>query len=159
MTRRGERARASVFALIVAMVGTALCAAAQPERTGPGGLPSPTGPFAIGRVTVHWIDPSRIEPFSAKPRELMIDIWYPADSATGAPTEYLNAAAFEQALGADAPKATRWRVRCHQIGSCANAHNRRCTFYTFDKAEFAPDFLSRRRDGEGSLCSTVGGSR
>jgi len=78
-----------------------MCAVAQPESSGPGGLPSPTGPFAIGRVTVHWIDPTRIEPFSAKPRELMIDIWYPADSPTGAPAEYLNVAAFEQTIGAD----------------------------------------------------------
>src|SRR5258708_13926224 len=90
MTRRGEQARASGFARIVVMVGTAMCAAAQPE---PGGLPSPTGPFAIGRVTVHWINPSRIEPFFARPRELMVDICYPPYSATAAPAEYLNAAA------------------------------------------------------------------
>jgi pimeloyl-ACP methyl ester carboxylesterase len=101
MTRRGEQARGSVFALLVVMVGTAMCAAAQSESASPAGLPSPTGPFAIGRVTVHWIDPSRIEPFSVKPRELMVDIWYPTDSAAGAPAEYLNVPAFEQALGAD----------------------------------------------------------
>jgi hypothetical protein len=31
----------------------------------------------------------------------MVDIWYPADATTGAAAEYFNAAAFEQALGAD----------------------------------------------------------
>ncbi len=31
----------------------------------------------------------------------MIDIWYPADSGTGAAAEYLNVTAFEQALGVD----------------------------------------------------------
>lgn len=46
-------------------------------------LPQPTGQYAVGRITYHWIDHSRTEQFSKLPgasRELMVYIWYPADS-------------------------------------------------------------------------------
>ncbi len=44
-------------------------------------FPKPTGPYAIGTVTYHWLDSSRRELFSADPndkRELMAQVWYPA---------------------------------------------------------------------------------
>jgi len=65
-------------------------------------LPAPTGPFAVGRVTVEWVDRSRIEPLSPDHgyRVLMVDIWYPADSSAGASAPYLDASAFERAIGA-----------------------------------------------------------
>lgn len=39
-------------------------------------LPPATGPFAVGKVTVHWVDESRVEPLSPnhEPREVMVDI-------------------------------------------------------------------------------------
>src|SRR5215469_2354048 len=66
-----------------------------------GALPAPTGDFQVGRVTVHWIDTSRIEPLSPdhEYRELMADVWYPADRSSGAVAPYLDATAFEKALG------------------------------------------------------------
>jgi predicted dienelactone hydrolase len=66
-------------------------------------LPTPTGPFAVGKVTVHWVDESRVEPLSPnhEPRELIVDIWYPAEPSDGVRAEYLDAAAYEKALGAD----------------------------------------------------------
>jgi hypothetical protein len=66
-------------------------------------LPSATGPFAVGKVTVHWTDESRIEPLSPnhEPREVMVDIWYPAEPSDAAPAEYLDAVAYEKAMGAD----------------------------------------------------------
>jgi pimeloyl-ACP methyl ester carboxylesterase len=45
-------------------------------------FPRPTGPFAIGSVTRHLVDPAREEPLARKPgahRELMIQVWYPAE--------------------------------------------------------------------------------
>jgi pimeloyl-ACP methyl ester carboxylesterase len=64
-------------------------------------LPSPTGSFPVGRVTVEWTDRSRIEALSDERsgRRLMVDIWYPADASQGPPALYLDAAAFERALG------------------------------------------------------------
>lgn len=51
-------------------------------------FPPPTGPYAIGTVTYHWIDASRAEIFTADPndrRELMVQVWYPARASTSAP--------------------------------------------------------------------------
>jgi hypothetical protein len=66
-------------------------------------LPAPTGPFAVGKITAHWTDESRIEPLSPnhEPRELMVDIWYPAEPSNGVPVAYLDTAAYQRALGDD----------------------------------------------------------
>ncbi len=48
----------------------------------------PTGPYAIGTVTYHWVDESRPELFTADPydhRELMAQVWYPAKREPAAP--------------------------------------------------------------------------
>jgi len=47
-------------------------------------LPALTGPYKVGTQTRHLVDDGRIDPFSDRPggpRELMIQIWYPADKA------------------------------------------------------------------------------
>lgn len=44
-------------------------------------FPKPGGPYGIGTLTYHWVDPGRLESFTANPndrRELMVQIWYPA---------------------------------------------------------------------------------
>ena len=58
-------------------------------------LPRPSGAYAIGSGTYHWIDASRPEVFSNAPRttrELMVQIWYPADRRTS-PAPYVDDAA------------------------------------------------------------------
>ncbi len=56
-------------------------------------LPPPTGPHAIGTLTYHWVDATRSEAIVADPqarRELMVQIWYPAQAqASGTRTAYL----------------------------------------------------------------------
>jgi dienelactone hydrolase len=45
------------------------------------GLPTPTGPFAVGRTTYAWSDPAQADPLAPQPgtpRELLAWIWYPA---------------------------------------------------------------------------------
>ncbi len=52
------------------------------------GFPSPTGPYAIGTLTYHWVDTGRSEAFGADPkarRQLMAQIWYPAQANSAAP--------------------------------------------------------------------------
>src|SRR5208283_4788028 len=47
-------------------------------------FPHPHGPYEIGTLTYHWVDTSRPEIFTADPndqRELMVQIWYPAQPA------------------------------------------------------------------------------
>lgn len=47
-------------------------------------LPAPTGTFAVGTRIIHLVDPVRIDPaFPSGRRELMIQIWYPADPRSG----------------------------------------------------------------------------
>lgn len=51
-------------------------------------LPQPTGPYAIGTATYHWIDSARTEVYTADPtdrRELMVQIWYPAKDNSSLP--------------------------------------------------------------------------
>src|SRR5574341_110276 len=49
----------------------------------------PTGPYAIGTVTYHWIDASRPELFTPDDpndhRELLAQVWYPAEDQPSAP--------------------------------------------------------------------------
>jgi hypothetical protein len=75
----------------------------QANNSTPAMLPSPTGSFAIGRVTLDWTDSSRVEPLAPdhRNRELMLDIWYPAEPQSGPRAQYLDAAAFERVLGAN----------------------------------------------------------
>ncbi len=49
----------------------------------------PSGRYAIGTVTYHWIDSSRADAFAASPnerRQLMVQLWYPADAGAAAPS-------------------------------------------------------------------------
>jgi hypothetical protein len=51
-------------------------------------FPQPTGQYAIGTLTYHWVDADRPEVFTADPydrRELMVQIWYPAKGAPSSP--------------------------------------------------------------------------
>ncbi len=72
------------------VIGTALAVALPVPR-----LPDPGGPFEIGTVTYHWVDPSRPEIYGETPsgnRELMVQIWYPAGVPRGAsPAPWLEA--------------------------------------------------------------------
>ena len=56
-------------------------AAALPVMVPSLGLAQPSGPYAIGTMTYHWVDLSRSETFGTNPtgrRQLMAQIWYPA---------------------------------------------------------------------------------
>ena len=87
--------RTPTAALTVARtaVGPSSSPATLPEQTkGLAELPSPTGPFAIGRTTFYWVDSARPETLTADPndkRELMVTLWYPAQKLKGlAPAAY-----------------------------------------------------------------------
>jgi len=56
-------------------------------------LPAPTGKRAVGRTSFHWVDSSRPEEMTDDPndrRELMVTLWYPAESATGETAPYID---------------------------------------------------------------------
>lgn len=50
-------------------------------------LPGPNGPYSVGTVTYQFVDETRDEIYSDNPsdkREIMVQVWYPADSAPDA---------------------------------------------------------------------------
>ena len=56
-------------------------------------IPSTTGPHAVGRERVIWIDGARPESHTSDPadsRTVPIQVWYPAQPGTGQPAEYLE---------------------------------------------------------------------
>lgn len=56
-------------------------------------LPEPSGPHGIGTLTYHWVDHDRREIFTGTdaPRELMVQVWYPAKvEPTAPPAPYLD---------------------------------------------------------------------
>ena len=69
---------------VLGLVGSALLTIIFPVFR----FPRPTGPYAIGTLTYHWVDTDRPEVFTedqADRRELMVQIWYPAKADPSAP--------------------------------------------------------------------------
>jgi hypothetical protein len=72
-------AAAIALALLAAAPSAAAQTAAPPEVRFTPSLPKPTGPYAIGRTTLHLIDDERPDPWTpGQARELMATVTYPA---------------------------------------------------------------------------------
>ena len=65
-------------------------------------LPTPDGPYAVGRTTLNWVDTSRPEVLTEDPsdfREVVAMVWYPAEPGTGVRAGYFpNLATVSDAL-------------------------------------------------------------
>ena len=88
----GEGRPSSRGRRVAALVGTSfgllflLISAAVPWLFPVVNLPRPTGPYAVGTTSLHFIDQSRPETLGAVPgahREFMVRVWYPAVPARG----------------------------------------------------------------------------
>ncbi|GLY78010.1 alpha/beta hydrolase family protein [Actinoallomurus iriomotensis] len=57
------------------------------KATAPLYLPPPTGPHQVGTALLHLVDASRTDPLGdgKRPRELIVQLWYPAQDTTGHP--------------------------------------------------------------------------
>jgi predicted dienelactone hydrolase len=85
----GERAGRKRWAIVLSGLGLLFLAGtfALPLLFPIFRLPRPSGPYRVGTVTYHWLDAGRDETFSDDPadhRELMVQIWYPAEGVPGA---------------------------------------------------------------------------
>jgi pimeloyl-ACP methyl ester carboxylesterase len=72
-------------------------------------LPTPSGPWGIGRVGYNWVDASRPDQYSTSPnayRELMVYFWYPASKSADAKGPY-----FPGAQPLDTVPETQGRIR------------------------------------------------
>ncbi|MEP7285358.1 MAG: hypothetical protein ABI947_06290 [Chloroflexota bacterium] len=69
--------------------------AAQGTKAETSPFPAPSGPYKVGTVLRQWTDSTRDEPFTpdtSDKRELLVQLWYPADSqASGAFAPYMSA--------------------------------------------------------------------
>ncbi|HTT17345.1 MAG TPA: hypothetical protein VMG82_00260 [Candidatus Sulfotelmatobacter sp.] len=79
------------------LLGLAVLRAQSPKQKVPS-LPSPAGPFAVGRAAFDWTDQTRSEALSkdgSAKRELMVYLWYPTNAkyATAKAAPYLPGAA------------------------------------------------------------------
>src|SRR5262245_55951870 len=85
--------RTSVLTAVTATValGIAPSASAASADTVPY-LPHPTGRQPVGVTTLYLKDTSRSDPWvpSVRYRELMVSLFYPATSATGAKKQYMT---------------------------------------------------------------------
>ncbi|GAA1781481.1 alpha/beta hydrolase [Streptomonospora arabica] len=92
--RRRAAAYTAAAAVIAAgcAVPAAVAAVADP---GPIALhpPEPTGPYAVGRASLHLVDETRGHPWvvGAKQRDVMASVWYPAEDSGGEPAPYMPA--------------------------------------------------------------------
>jgi predicted dienelactone hydrolase len=81
---RAARLIGGLLGLAVLALATALPALLPVPR-----VPEPTGPYPVGTLSLHLVDPERQELYAAQPggpRELMVQVWYPAGPTPGAPT-------------------------------------------------------------------------
>ncbi|MBZ0318554.1 MAG: hypothetical protein K8L91_19225 [Anaerolineae bacterium] len=83
-----------VLAVVLFMVGGTLPHVTHAQDGTGIEFPVPSGPYAVGRVDVEWVDASRPELFTDDPndvRDLLVTIYYPADVLTDAvPAPYVG---------------------------------------------------------------------
>lgn len=98
-----------VAALLLASATTS-AAASEPQPLATVNLPAPTGPHAIGTVSLRLVDQSRVDPWGVapgQPRQLMISVWYPARNTADFPVVPMMqpgaAAGFDQANSLQVP--------------------------------------------------------
>src|SRR5438552_10607472 len=92
-------------------------ALATPSRQRPITVPPLTGAIPVGTTTLHLVDRRRPDKsFRSGKRELMVQLWYPASSASGPLAPYMparTAAALERASGAPAGTVSDVRTHAH----------------------------------------------
>ncbi|MGY0489256.1 alpha/beta hydrolase family protein [Streptomyces sp. WG-D5] len=82
-SRRGLLAAGTALLALGATPARASAAPAAPRRPRLG-LPAPTGPYPVGRVTLRLEDRSRRDPWTGAPaRALLVDVRYPARTVAG----------------------------------------------------------------------------
>jgi len=71
--------RKLMLAAAVMAVAAGLAAPAMAAEPVAMTLPGPSGPYPVGTTELHLVDQDRTDPWTGKPRELMVSLWYPAN--------------------------------------------------------------------------------
>jgi predicted dienelactone hydrolase len=106
--------RVIAWPLVLILAVTGSCSAVIPvlawRQPSHVTLPEPTGPYAVGRLTVDWVDERRIDPFApvaGTKRELPVWIWYPAPRDAEEPRLEYMPARLREAMQRDSPALAR----------------------------------------------------
>ncbi|GAA2599442.1 MULTISPECIES: alpha/beta hydrolase family protein [Streptomyces] len=123
MTGRSRTSRRTVLTALIAGAASVPLLGAAPASSAPAAvleLPSPTGPRPVGRRTLHLVDRHRADPWvpSARGRELMVSVFYPARPSGGTPAPYMTVSEAQRLLEAKGlagvvPAATVAGTRTH----------------------------------------------
>ncbi|GAA5010266.1 alpha/beta hydrolase family protein [Streptomyces hyderabadensis] len=106
MTDRASTSRRTVLTALLAGAVSVPLLGAAPASSAPAApaleLPSPTGPHPVGRRTLHLVDRHRDDPWvpTARGRELMVSVSYPARPSGGAPARYMTESEAQRLLEA-----------------------------------------------------------
>ncbi|MFB6890538.1 alpha/beta hydrolase [Kitasatospora sp. NPDC056327] len=108
--RRSLLTAAGLGGAALALPGTTPLATPALATPAPGGagapidLPAPTAGRPVGTVSLHLVDGSRQDPFAPAPgpRELMVQLWYPAAGTAGRPRAPYTTARVASAMERDA---------------------------------------------------------
>lgn len=77
---------ASVLAVLTGSAGASNADPETPNAAVALTLPAPTGPHPVGVTDVHLVDSGRADPWHpGQRRELMVQVWYPAEADQGTP--------------------------------------------------------------------------
>jgi predicted dienelactone hydrolase len=90
-------------------------------------LPAPTGYYRIGTTTLHLVDPSRPDPWvpSQRARQLMIQLWYPADPVDGYPrAPYMTRRTARAYQKEQSLPVLNWPVTAAHLGAPARQRDR-----------------------------------
>ncbi|MEV4043078.1 alpha/beta hydrolase family protein [Streptomyces sp. NPDC049744] len=95
MSDRSSTSRRTVLTTLLAGALSVPLLGAAPASSAPTGtleLPAPSRPRPVGRRTLHLVDRSRPDPWAptARGRELLVSVSYPARSSGGAPATYMT---------------------------------------------------------------------
>ncbi len=91
MTSRSPT-RSSIRLVTVSLLLAPWLLSARPLSSQAIALLAPTGPFALGTRVLHLVDQARAETapgHTSERRELMVQLWYPAQSASTPPAPYM----------------------------------------------------------------------
>ncbi|WP_432080894.1 alpha/beta hydrolase family protein [Streptomyces sp. WAC 04229] len=134
MTGRSSTSRRTVLTTLLAGALSVPLLGAAPASSTPAAaleLPSSTGPHPVGRHILHLVDRHRTDPWvpTARGRELMVSVSYPARSSGGTSTAYMTEAEAQRLLEARAlagvvPAATVAGTRTHAREAAPSAPGR-----------------------------------
>ncbi|WP_163507326.1 alpha/beta hydrolase family protein [Fodinicola acaciae] len=108
---------------VAAATAPGLLSATPARAASAPALATPTGRWPIATTVRHVVDPVRIDPFTKRRREIMVQFWYPTRRPGGPCAAYVSRSVsdrLDQGLGVSLP-GRFCRIRTHSTGDAPRA--------------------------------------